>query len=233
LEFVVISKAFDSVSHVTIDRSAEAFGAPSPHVRNAAQSCENAGEVFQNSEVHSQRGVRQGDNLPLLFIMTMDDVSELSMPQLRKQFHDMLSDVLTFPDELVDSQPDYSPKNDLRFPQTECHSMDPIYALLRAKTNISTGSLKKDRILDSQTTKRGTPRSEINKGHKPDLRRTKVTPKSTRLRRRGMRSLNVTTATANEDTGFWWMRDFVECTYTHIHDSRLNGRLPVLKQPSW
>ncbi|KER32514.1 hypothetical protein T265_01392 [Opisthorchis viverrini] len=60
------------------------------------------------------------------------------------------------------------------------------------KTNIATGTLKEDRIMDSRRKKQGTPRSQINKGHKPELGRTKVTPTSTRLRRRGMPSSKVT-----------------------------------------
>ncbi|KER20757.1 hypothetical protein T265_10777 [Opisthorchis viverrini] len=53
------------------------------------------------------------------------------------------------------------------------------------KTNNSTGKLKEDRILDSQTTKQGTPWRQINNGHNPGLEGTKVNLASTRLRRRG------------------------------------------------
>ncbi|KER30770.1 hypothetical protein T265_02814 [Opisthorchis viverrini] len=66
LAFDDISKAFDSVSHDTIVRSAEAFGAPSPLVRYVAQSYENAVAVFPSSEVHCHRCVRQGYPLPII-----------------------------------------------------------------------------------------------------------------------------------------------------------------------
>ncbi|KER30992.1 hypothetical protein T265_02670 [Opisthorchis viverrini] len=77
LEFVDISKAFDSVTHDKSVGSAEAFGATSHLVPYITQSYEKAAAVFPSSEVHCHRGVRQGDPLS-----PIDEAHELSMPQL-------------------------------------------------------------------------------------------------------------------------------------------------------
>ncbi|KER20947.1 hypothetical protein T265_10632 [Opisthorchis viverrini] len=83
-------------------RSAKAFGASSPLVRYIAQFYENAVAVFPSSEVHYHRRVRQVDpSSPLLFIIAMDEVLGLSMPQLGYQFHDTLVGSFVFADDWV------------------------------------------------------------------------------------------------------------------------------------
>ncbi|KER25948.1 hypothetical protein T265_06699 [Opisthorchis viverrini] len=64
LAFVDIFKAFDSVLHDTIVRSAETFGAPSPLVRYIAKSYLNAVAVFRGSL--PQRCEARGSTLPII-----------------------------------------------------------------------------------------------------------------------------------------------------------------------
>ena len=102
LAFIDVSKAFDSISHDTIIRSAAAFGAPPPLVSYLAESYKQAVAQFPNLEAKCQRGVKQGDPLsPLLFIMAMDEVLTLALPELGYQFHDTLVNGFAYADDLI------------------------------------------------------------------------------------------------------------------------------------
>uniref|UniRef100_A0A8C7YCS3 ribonuclease H n=1 Tax=Oryzias sinensis TaxID=183150 RepID=A0A8C7YCS3_9TELE len=74
LGIVDLSKAFDSVCHQSLIRSAAAFGAPVPLLNYLENTYSSASVSFNGTIIHPERGVRQGDPLsPLLFIMSLDE----------------------------------------------------------------------------------------------------------------------------------------------------------------
>ena len=102
LAFIVVSKAFDSIFHDTITLSAAAFGTPPPLLGYLAESYKQAVAQFPNLEAKCQRGVKQGDPLsPLLFIMAMNEVLALALPELGYQFHDTLVNGFAYADDLI------------------------------------------------------------------------------------------------------------------------------------
>ena len=102
LDFIVVSKAFNSISHDTIIRSAAAFGAPPSVLSYLAESYKQAVAQFPNLKAKCQRGVKQADSLsPLLFIMAMDEVLALALPELGCQFHGTLVNGFAYADDLI------------------------------------------------------------------------------------------------------------------------------------
>ncbi|VDP85427.1 unnamed protein product, partial [Schistosoma mattheei] len=97
-----ISKAFDSLSHDTIKRMAEAYGAPKALVSYISNCYKSLKAIVHNNIVKVGRGVRQGDPLsPLLFIMCMDEVTRLTTREHGTKLGSQMVDSVLFADDMM------------------------------------------------------------------------------------------------------------------------------------
>ncbi|KAF8562517.1 hypothetical protein P879_12037 [Paragonimus westermani] len=102
MAFLDISKAFDSVSHDTILRSAKQHGLPPPLVRYLTRLYKDSLTIWDDASVRCRRGVRQGDPLSLaLFIRAMNEVLSHAQPELGFMVSDRCTGELAYADDLV------------------------------------------------------------------------------------------------------------------------------------
>ncbi|KAF8562651.1 hypothetical protein P879_12020, partial [Paragonimus westermani] len=102
MAFLDISKAFDSVSHDTILRSARQHGLPPPLVRYLTRLYKDSLTIWDDASVRCRRGVRQGDPLSLaLFIRAMNEVLSHAQPELGFMVSDRCTGELAYADDLV------------------------------------------------------------------------------------------------------------------------------------
>lgn len=100
--FLDITKAFDTVSHHTLFRVAEAAGLPLPLVVYLCHLYERSTVQLAGATTSCGRGVRQGDPLsPLLFIMVIEDIVAASLPSVGYDFDGHRINSIAYADDLV------------------------------------------------------------------------------------------------------------------------------------
>src|SRR6218665_1673497 len=108
MAFLDVTKVFDCVSHVTLQRSLKGLGVPSPIVAYVANMYEHMTTVLKvggrrSGPIQCNRGIRQGDPLSsFLFNSIMDEVLSYLSPAMGFTLADeVMVRCLAFADDLV------------------------------------------------------------------------------------------------------------------------------------
>ena len=100
--FIDVSKAFDTVSHETLLRTARRQGLPPPLQNYLCNLYDEGVTKIGDLSVRCGRGVRQGDPLsPLLFVSVMDEVLQNSKEDLGVEVNGRHVSHLLYADDLV------------------------------------------------------------------------------------------------------------------------------------
>ena len=104
IAFLDIEKAFDSVSHHSIMRTAKRQGVPEhllSYLRNAYDNCSTILNSVPDSPIQMTRGVKQGDPLsPILFNAVIDDIISAIPTNIGLQQNNAQFNIMAFADDL-------------------------------------------------------------------------------------------------------------------------------------